>query len=451
MAVIRIALFTAVVVTVPLSLWVTYESLAAVHGFLGLGERPAPSPLVPNPLSPPNLSVRAGDGDARLIWSVPSDMLPLVEHWEFEQSKSGTVDGTYSTGSNATSYLVTDLTNGAAYSYRVRAILKAGSPSTFGSWSNTASATPMEVGDVLDRMERHQHGMERHQWSMARQQEEMARRQGEMVQQQGKIADGASSVAAFVAENGKVFRGLADRGIVVLDKLVEASGSTGSGCSDCPGNSASQVTHNIHHTTFAFRFAPPWFGADHRSLFTSYVVFPEEAKFEDWIDDERGEICEGEEAPPSVCPETAFYKKTMESFLEGVSHCATTDKVELHLVGFASATILNESPKGREDELKERYHKHVEAEAERCQGKRVEDEPDHSNMFNLLIANERAVNAAAMLREIVPTEDAFIIKAIPWCSHAAMVDERDFDDDQDPIKGLMNRRVEVHLAVLPNC
>ena len=463
-AVIRIARFAVVVATLPLSLWMTYESLAAVHESFGLGERPAPPPPAPNPLSPPNLSIRAGDGDARLIWSVPSDMLPLVEQWEFEQSKSGTVDGTYSTGSNATSYLVTDLTNGATYSYRVRAILKAGSPSTFGSWSNTVSATPMQVGDVLDRMERHQHGMERHQWSMARQQEEMAReqgemarrqgemvqRQGEMVQQQGKIADGASSVAAFVAENGKVFRGLADRGIMVLDKLVEASGSTGSGCADCPGDRAAQVTHNIHHTTFAFRFAPPWFGADHRSLFTSYVVFPEEAKFEDWIGDERGEICEGEEAPPSVCPETAFYEKTMGSFLEGVSHCATTDKVELHLVGFASATGLKGPLGEREKELEDRYKSHIDDKAELCKDQ-IEDETNHSNMFNLLIANERAANAADMLREIVPTEDAFIIKAIPWCSHAAMVYERDFDDDQDPIKGLMNRRVEVHLAVLPNC
>ena len=136
-----------------------------------------------------------------------------------------------------------------------------------------------------------------------------------------------------------------------------------------------------------------------------------------------------------------------------MSHCATTGKVELHMVGFASSTTLNESWKGREDELNQRYHNHVEAEAERCQGKRVEDEPDHSNMFNLLIANERAVNAAATLQEIAAkmSKDAFTIKAIPWCSHAAMVKERAFDDGRDPIKGLMNRRVEVRLVALPNC
>ena len=441
MAVIRIVLFAAVVATVPLSLWTTYVSLAKVQGFLGLGKPPSlpPPPPPPDPLSPPNLNARGGDGDVRLVWSVPSDLLPLVEQWEFEQSNSGTIGGTYSTGSNATSYLVADLTNGVAYSHRVRAILKDGS---FGSWSNTAWATPMQVGDVLDRMERHQHEMERHQWSMARQQKEMAR-------QQGRIADSASAVTAFMAEDRTAFRELADRGVVALGKLAKASESAGNGCTDCPGN------HNIHHTTFAFRFAPPWFGADHRSLFTSYVVFPEEAKFEDWIGDERGEICEGEEAPPSVCPETAFYKKTMGSFLEGVSHCATTDKVELHMVGFASSTELNVPlKKEREDELEEHYDKHIEAEAELCVGDGAEDERGNpSKMFNLLIANERAVNAAATLREIVEKmpKDAFTIKAIPWCSYAAMEEKRDFDDGKDPIKGLMNRRVEVHLAVLPNC
>ena len=227
----------------------------------------------------------------------------------------------------------------------------------------------------------------------------------------------------------------------------------GSGCTDCPGNNATQSTHNIHHTTFAFRFAPPWFNADQRSLFTSYVVFPEEAKFEDWIDGEPAESCSREYAPASVCPDTAFYEKAMGPFLKGLSQCATTEKVQLHLVGFASATGL----KPLEDEsakvLKQRYDNYVKSEAEHCEGKRVEDETDHSNMFNLLIANERAVNAAAMLENLMPTEpkNAFAIKAIPWCSHTAMANERDGEDGEGQGKGLMNRRVEVRLAVLPGC
>ena len=197
-------------------------------------------------------------------------------------------------------------------------------------------------------------------------------------------------------------------------------------CTDCPGNNAAPSTHNIHHTTFAFRFAPPWFDADHLSLFTSYVVYPEEAKFEDWIDGDPTESCSREPAPASVCPETMFYKKTMGPFLKGLSQCATTEKVQLHLVGFASATGLNELLEdGAKELLEKRYGSRIKSKAEPCEGKKVEDETDHSNMFNLLIANERAVNAAEMLREIVSTKDAFIIEAISWCSYAAMAAKRD--------------------------
>lgn len=48
-------------------------------------------------------------------------------------------------------------------------------------------------------------------------------------------------------------------------------------------------------------------------------------------------------------------------------------------------------------------------------------------------------------------KNAFAIKAIPWCSHAAMTTERGGEDGEDRGKGLMNRRVEVRLAVLPGC
>ena len=212
MAFLRMAALVATLAAVPLTLWGTYKLLGNFGDSL-FGEEKEPTA----PLSPPNLKVSAGDGDARLTWSVPSEQLPLVEQWEYEQSDSraGTVPGRHSTGSSATSYLVPGLTNGETYSFRVRAILKPGTGKV-ANWSNTVSATPMRMGDVLERMERHQHGMEQHQWSMARQQEEMAR-------QQGRIADSASAVADFLAENAEAFRQLVDRGVRALETLAESS------------------------------------------------------------------------------------------------------------------------------------------------------------------------------------------------------------------------------------
>lgn len=223
-----------------------------------------------------------------------------------------------------------------------------------------------------------------------------------------------------------------------------------------PQNAGSpETTHNIHHTTFAFRFAPPWFNADQRSLFTSYVVFPVEAKFEEWISVDANKTCAHDDPRASICPDTPFYKNAMEPFLKGLSQCATTERVQLRILGFASSTELNEPWLSDEskDELKERYDNHIEAKADLCLGEIAEDETKPSNMFNLLIANERAVNAAEMLKDLVPKEpkDAFDIEAIPWCSHAAMEEERKFEDDRDPAKGLMNRRVEVRLVALPGC
>ena len=234
-------------------------------------------------------------------------------------------------------------------------------------------------------------------------------------------------------------------------KMVEALESIKTASQSASG---SETTHHIHHATFAFRFAPPWFNADQRSLFTSYVVFPVEAKFEEWVG-RQDEGCAGEDAPASVCPDTAFYEKAMVPFLKGLSQCATTKKVELHLVGFASSTQLKvplEDGSQEELELERRYGERINSKLGDCRGDGGPDTSD-SDKFNLLIANERAVNAAKMLEQLVPKEskNAFAIEVIPWCSHAAMVEERGHNDGGDPAKGLMNRRAEVRLAALPGC
>ena len=229
-------------------------------------------------------------------------------------------------------------------------------------------------------------------------------------------------------------------------------------CADCTGAGTTPeitTTNNNYNTTFTFRFAPPWFNADQRSLFTSYVVFPEEAKFKEWIHDESGEGCPRKDGrmPSSVCPDTAFYKKALAPFLQGLSRCATAKRVELSTVGFASSTGVSTNS----GELQRRYEEHIGAVTAKpgdCRGERdLKEAGELSDMFNLLIANERAVNVAAMLRTLVPNEpkDAFDIKAIPWCSHASMAAERPFDDGGDATKGLLNRRVEVRLMALPGC
>ena len=230
------------------------------------------------------------------------------------------------------------------------------------------------------------------------------------------------------------------------DDLVEVLGSI--------QTAATEQTAHMHHTTFAFRFAPPWFNSDQRSLFTSYVVFPEEAKLEEWLGDEVDEGCPRKDGrmPSSVCPDTAFYAKAMGPFLKGLSRCATDKKVELYTVGFASSTGLDDVEEDDEEALRQRYEEHLATIAEDCLGEKEELE-DRSLMFNLLVANERAVNAATMLQDLIPEEAKgdFVIKAMPWCSHANMKEQRSWDDRGDTAIGLMNRRAEVRLQAIPGC
>ena len=273
------------------------------------------------------------------------------------------------------------------------------------------------------------------------------------------------------------------------DKMVDALKATRGtappvGCADCE---AAEETTEINHATFAFRFAPPWFNSDQRSLFTSYIVFPEEAKLEGWLDDDAQEGCprEDERVTSSVCPDATFYGKTMGSFLEGLSQCATTGKkVELHTVGFASSTGLNDIEEDGQEarDLKDRYNEHKDGWTKDCLGGKAEPR-NSTERFNLLIANERADNAAAMLRKLAqekeeeeekeeedappkkartsPEEeeekeekemgDFFNIKAKYWCSHADMEAERErsWKDRGNTTMGLVNRRAEVHIEACP--
>lgn len=219
MAATRLVLLCAVVMAVPISLWWTYRIVGGYYKHVfPVREQPVADP-------PPNLSASAGDGDVRLTWTTSSDKLLLIEQWEFQQSVSGSeaTEETHSTGSKETAYLVSGLTNGTTYHYRVRSVLKG---RKFGGWSNTVSVTPIREGDVLERLERDVRTVERRQWWMARQQEQLVLHQDAIVQQQMSITESSSAIADVMAKNGEVVRELAGRGIGALETLAASSEET---------------------------------------------------------------------------------------------------------------------------------------------------------------------------------------------------------------------------------
>ena len=105
--------------------------------------RPVPTPVVEVPAAPTGLSASAGDGEVTLTWDDPNN--PDILSYQYRQAAEGTdiesVDWRQIAGSNqdTTSFTVTGLTNGVAYTFQVQAL---GSSNTVSDASNTATATP---------------------------------------------------------------------------------------------------------------------------------------------------------------------------------------------------------------------------------------------------------------------------------------------------------------------
>ena len=89
------------------------------------------------PGAPTGLGATPGDGQVTLTWTAPASTGGAdISGYEYEQNGSGTW---VSTGATATSHTVTGLTNGQAYTFRVRAVNSVG-PGTASALS--ASVTP---------------------------------------------------------------------------------------------------------------------------------------------------------------------------------------------------------------------------------------------------------------------------------------------------------------------
>ena len=103
------------------------------------------TPLQP-PLKPTGLTATAGDAQVTLTWTGPTDA--TISKWQVQQKQG---DGSYGawrdvpdSNASTTSYTVTDLTNGMAYGFRIRAVNAAGN----GVPSDEVRATPFSQKDV---------------------------------------------------------------------------------------------------------------------------------------------------------------------------------------------------------------------------------------------------------------------------------------------------------------
>ena len=91
--------------------------------------------------APQDLTATAGDGQVTLSWTDPVD--PTIEQWQYRLDTSKVLgpwlDGP--SGATATSHVVTGLTNGIEYRFRVRAVSSIGT----GTRSGVVRATPLAL------------------------------------------------------------------------------------------------------------------------------------------------------------------------------------------------------------------------------------------------------------------------------------------------------------------
>jgi hypothetical protein len=121
-------------------------SVAAVNG-VGTGSYSSQSsPVTPAGLpGPPNItSTPAGDTQVTVNWSAPTSNGSTISNYSIQEYIGGSFNRTITTGSAATSYTVTGLTNGTSYTFSVAAVNGVGT----GSYSSQSSpVTPASLPD----------------------------------------------------------------------------------------------------------------------------------------------------------------------------------------------------------------------------------------------------------------------------------------------------------------
>lgn len=116
-----------------------YRVVVSAVGATAVTSSAATLTVTQPPNAPTSLAATAGNAQLSLSWTAPSAPgSSAITGYTVEYTPSGGSAATVNTGSTATSYTLTGLTNGTSHSVRVRAVSAAGN----GDYSTAVTATP---------------------------------------------------------------------------------------------------------------------------------------------------------------------------------------------------------------------------------------------------------------------------------------------------------------------
>ena len=259
--------------------------------------------------------------------------------------------------------------------------------------------------------------------------------------------------------------------------LAGVAADSGNGTGSKPDKKAEMentgTVHNDIYLTFENTIPPvvnhPDKKNDKASVFTAWVLFPDEAKLYDWLDDKYAQDChhsqDSQSAPNSgscaVQPDKHFYKPIFRSILKWLSdEGSPEDKTRVEIVGFGSSSgVLSALKTAGDDVIKAVKEEKICYERTNNNGN---ENQRLSNTFNLCMAESRARNVEAMLHEIINDDEEIRADRIElvrreWKTYSEMCRQRGFSDTReegdtrcyDTGLGLVNRRVELRVTNLP--
>ena len=203
----------------------------------------APPTFCP-PESAPPLAASVGDGEVTLTWVPVVGIGATANAWQVRQAVQGERWlPLRSSGTAGSAYVVSDLTNGVAYTFQVRVQYNSG----VGCWSDPVTVVPRRIDQVMKEIEKHQKAISERMTEVLKSMADGRQLLKELSNVEKETLQAISTSTSKIEEDsgtirtdvGHIKTTVAEGRREIVDKLskiVEKLGNVCDGCEGLPAN-----------------------------------------------------------------------------------------------------------------------------------------------------------------------------------------------------------------------